>query len=70
MIAPTVADRDPDVVVLSTSELVLLLFEAAEAYGVNLKLGRRPGYTKLAGESTYESYGRVGHLMARYSVPG
>lgn len=63
-------ERDPDVVVVSTADLVPLLFEAADAYDVAFELGRRPGYTKLAGESTYTSYGNVGHSPARYTVPG
>ncbi|AZQ16034.1 type B DNA-directed DNA polymerase [Halorubrum sp. PV6] len=63
-------DHDPDVLVVSTAALVPLLFEAADVYGVDLKLGRRDGYTKLAGESTYTSYGNVGHSPARYTVPG
>lgn len=62
--------RDPDVLVMSTADLVPLLFEVADAYGIGLELGRRPGYTKLAGESTYTSYGNVGHSPARYTVPG
>ena len=63
-------ERDPDVLVVSTADLVPLLFEAADASGVDLELGRRAGYTKLAGESTYTSYGNVGHSPARYAVPG
>ena len=63
-------ERDPDVLVVSTADIVPLLFEAADAYGVDLELGRREGYTKLAGESTYTSYGNVGHSSARYAVPG
>ncbi|SDG23650.1 DNA polymerase I [Halorubrum xinjiangense] len=63
-------DRDPDVLIASTADLVPLLFEAADACGVDIELGRRPGYTKLASESTYTSYGRVGHSPARYAVPG
>jgi DNA polymerase I len=63
-------DRDPDVLIVSTADLVPLLFEAADAYGVDLELGRRDGYTKLAGASTYASYGNVGHSPARYAVPG
>ena len=64
------AERDPDVLVVSTADLIPLLFEAADAYGVPFELGRQPGYTKLAGESTYTSYGNVGHSPARYAVPG
>ena len=69
-VARTVAERDPDVLVVSTAEIVPLLFDAAERTEESFALGRRPGYTKLAGESTYTSYGRVGHSPARYTVPG
>ena len=65
-----VAERDPDILVCSTAEIVPLLFEASEAYGIGLALGRQPSYTKLAGESTYTSYSNVGHSPARYTVPG
>ncbi|MHB9285864.1 type B DNA-directed DNA polymerase [Halobacteriales archaeon Cl-PHB] len=61
---------DPDVLVLQTADLVPFLSEAAARHGVDLQLGRLPGYDQLAGESTYESYGRVGHSPARYDVPG
>jgi DNA polymerase I len=63
-------ERDPDVLVLSSGALVPLLIERAADCGVDLQLGRRPGYRQLAGDSTYESYGRVGHSPARYDVPG
>jgi len=63
-VAAALAERDPDVLVLSSGELVPLLA------GAGVDLGRRPGYRTLAGESTYESYGRVGHSPARYDVPG
>ena len=69
-VARTVADRDPDVLILSTADIVPLLFDAAELGDEAFALGRRPGYTQLAGESTYTSYGRVGHSPARYTVPG
>jgi DNA polymerase I len=58
------AERDPDVLVCSSADIV----PALAAVGVDL--GRRPGYEKLAGASTYASYGRVGHSPARYDVPG
>jgi DNA polymerase I len=63
-----VAETDPDVLQVSTGELVPTLFEAVgdDAY----RLGRRPGYTLLASASTYESYGKIGHSPARYTVPG
>ena len=70
----TLSDRlervDPDVLVCSSAELVPALFETARAHGCDFQLGRRPGYEQLAGASTYESYGQVGHSPARYDVPG
>jgi DNA polymerase I len=65
-----VARADPDVLVCSSAEIVPALFEASRRTGVDLQLGRLPGYEQLAAESTFESYGRVGHSPARYSVPG
>lgn len=64
------ADRDPDVLILSTAEIVPAVFELAAEANVDFQLGRQAGYTQLAGESTFESYGRVGHSPARYTVPG
>ncbi|PSP85097.1 DNA polymerase I [Halobacteriales archaeon QS_1_68_17] len=62
---------DPDVLVLSSGRLVPLLFERADTLGLDgFRLGRRPGWTKLAGANTVESYGRIGHSPARYDVPG
>lgn len=70
-VATQVAQEDPDVLIVSRADIVPLLFEAAESAGVTeYSLGREPGYTKLASESTYTSYGQVGHSPARYSVPG
>ena len=66
-----IARRDPDVLVLSTAEIVPELFAVADGHDVGeIALGREPGYRQLAGRSTFESYGRVGHSPARYSVPG
>jgi DNA polymerase I len=62
--------NDPDVLMLSTAELVPALFETAQVVDVQFRLGRRPGYDQLASRSTYESYGQVGHSPARYTVPG
>jgi len=70
-VASAVREIDPDVIVVSTAELIPLLFDAADTHDVqNFELGREPGYTKLAGESTYTSYGQVGHSPARYTLPG
>jgi DNA polymerase, archaea type len=70
----TVARRlervDPDVLVLSDGGLIPLLSKRALATGVDLSLGRGPGWRKLAGANTFESYGQVGHSPARYDVPG
>jgi len=69
-VAARVADVDPDVLVLSNADLVPLLHDRADELGVDMHLGREPGHTQLASESTFESYGRVGHSPARYNVPG
>ena len=74
-ILETITDRldtvDPDVLSLSSSRLVPQLYAMAERCGMNrFDLGRLPGYEQLAGQSTYESYGQVGHSPARYNVPG
>jgi DNA polymerase I len=69
-VADIVAATDPDVLQVSSADLVPRLFEMAPQTADEYALGRLPGYTKRAGESTYESYGRVGHSPARYSVPG
>ena len=58
------ASEDPDVLVVSHGDLVPALSDR----GVDL--GRRPGWTRVAGANTYESYGQVGHSPARYRVPG
>ncbi|SDR06617.1 type B DNA-directed DNA polymerase [Natronobacterium texcoconense] len=66
-------ERDPDVLVCSTSEIVPTLYEMADHAGVDdFTLSRWPGvdYQQLASRSTYSSYGRVGHSPARYNVPG
>jgi DNA polymerase I len=64
-------DRDPDVLAVDTAELVPVLSRMADDVGdSSFRLGREAGWTRLAGESTYTSYGRVGHSPARYDVPG
>ncbi|MFD1646069.1 type B DNA-directed DNA polymerase [Haloarchaeobius litoreus] len=68
-----VEERDPDVLVCSTSEIIPTLFEMATGADVDeFTLSRWPGakYQQLASRSTYSSYGRVGHSPARYNVPG
>jgi len=65
-----VADADPDVLVLDTAKLVPRLAAASDAPASEYALGREPGFRELAGESTYTSYGEVGHSPARYAVPG
>ncbi len=61
---------DPDVLVVSTARIVPVLFDMAAETGMEFRLGRKPGYEQLASESTFESYGQVGHSPARYTVPG
>lgn len=62
---------DPDVLVLSHGDLVPVLESAAAQAGIDeFHLGRLPGWRRVAGANTYESYGAVGHSPARYRVPG
>ncbi|WP_227379518.1 hypothetical protein [Haladaptatus halobius] len=61
---------NPDVLFLNTSDLIPVLFQQADRLDVEFQLGRRPRWQQLAGESTYESYGQVGHSPARYTLPG
>ncbi|MFC7177816.1 type B DNA-directed DNA polymerase [Halosegnis marinus] len=62
---------DPDVLLCSSAQLIPLLESAADDHGLDaFALGRRSGYQQLAGASTYESYGQVGHSPARYAIPG
>ncbi|QLG29541.1 type B DNA-directed DNA polymerase [Halorarum halophilum] len=66
-----VDEQDPDVLVMDTAEVVSVLFEAADTYGLDeFTLGRKPGWETLAGASTYQTYGRISHSPARYNVPG
>lgn len=65
--------HDPDILVCSTSEIILTLYEMATTAGVDeFTLSRWPevDYQQLASRSTYSSYGRVCHSPARYNVPG
>ncbi|MXV61884.1 type B DNA-directed DNA polymerase [Natronorubrum sp. JWXQ-INN-674] len=65
--------RDPDILVCSTSEIIPTLYGMAATAGVDdFSLSRWPDidYQQLASQSTYSSYGRVGHSPARYNVPG
>jgi DNA polymerase I len=67
----TLAEQDPDVIVLSSGDIVPLLADAGVDLGRDTPVyDDRPTCRKLAGASTYESYGRVGHSPARYDVPG
>ncbi|MFP9060693.1 type B DNA-directed DNA polymerase [Natrialbaceae archaeon A-chndr2] len=69
---------DPDVLVCWTAEIVPTLYRMADAAGLEtFTLSRWPAeggeeiaYQQLAGNSTYASYGQVGHSPARYNVPG
>ncbi|WP_115862967.1 type B DNA-directed DNA polymerase [Halorussus litoreus] len=69
------SEVDPDVLVVNRGELIALLYEkAADCGREEFELGRtREGafsFRKLAGESTFHSYGRVSHSPARYDLPG
>ena len=64
--------EDPDVLVVSHADVIPTIVDRAAALEVDCQLGRlaEPTYQRLAGRSTYESYGTVGHSPARYNVPG
>jgi DNA polymerase I len=68
-----VDERDPDILVCSTSQIIPTLHEMATNAGVDdFSLSRWPDvdYQQLASQSTYSSYGRVDHSPARYNVLG
>ena len=68
-----VATQDPDVLVCSTSEIIPTLYKMAATAGVDeftLSRWSDIDYQQLASQSTYSSYGHVGHSPARYNVPG
>ncbi|WP_458189102.1 type B DNA-directed DNA polymerase [Haladaptatus sp. NG-WS-4] len=69
-LATRVGRADPDVLLLNTSDVVPVLYRQADRLDVDFHLGRLPGWQQLAGESTYTSYGRVGHSPAWYNLPG
>ena len=70
-LAARLDERDPDVLLCSTAGVIPLCHRRAGELGLDaFRLGRARGYEQLAGESTYESYGQVGHSPARYRVPG
>lgn len=70
-VSAALTNKDPDVLVLSSSELVPLLYQKAEKHDRDeFSIGRLPGWQELAAESTFESYGQVGYSPARYNVFG
>lgn len=62
--------KDPDVLIVSSGEIVPMVFEKMQEYGLEFDLGRRPGFTQLAGENSYDSFGKTQFGAARYNVPG
>ena len=65
--------HEPDILVCSTSEIIPTLYKMAAVAGrPKFTLSRWPeiDYQQLAEQSTYSSYGQVGHSPARYNVPG
>ena len=64
-------EKDPDLLVLNSSEIIPLIDEKAEEYGfTGFPLGRASGIEKLAEKSSYNSYGVQKHSPSRYNVPG
>jgi DNA polymerase I len=63
-----VDERNPDILVCSTCHIIPTLHEMATHAGVDgFSLSRLSDvdYQQLASQSTYSSYGRVGHSPAR-----
>jgi DNA polymerase elongation subunit (family B) len=73
-IAETVAEAlttaDPDILVCSTAAIVPALAALADRTDLQLSRLSDAPVQQLAGRSTYDSYGRVGHSPARYNIPG
>lgn len=64
-------DHDPDIIQVSHSTVIERLYDAADTHGhETFTLGRMRGMEQLAGASSYEQYGKVGHSPARYNIPG
>jgi len=79
----TLADRlhgdDPDILSVERASLVPLAAKVARDHDIDLGLkrvppgrssGTTPIFQRLAGESTFESYGQRRHSPARFNVPG
>jgi len=65
--------HEPDVLVCSTSEIIPTLYEMAAVAGhTEFTLSRWPDieYQQLASQSTYSSYGQLGHTPAPCHIPG
>ncbi|MFB6282624.1 MAG: type B DNA-directed DNA polymerase [Halobacteria archaeon] len=66
---------DPDVLILSHSDIIPLMYEKAAEWGMpGFEIGRMDcyddGFQVLARQSTYESFGKVGDSPPRYNVSG
>ncbi len=59
---------DPDLVIVSNSQLLKLLNKKVDSQKTSL--GRIRQFQKLAGGNTVSSYGKRQHKAARYNVPG
>ncbi len=63
-------EEDPDVLIMSSGGIIPLVFEKMDEYCLEFDLGRRPGFTQLAGENSYDSFGKTQFGAARYNIPG
>ena len=62
--------ENPDIVVLSSGQLLELIKNFEEKFDSDFSLGRLEKFQQLAGENTVSSYGRTVHSAARYNIPG
>ncbi|KAB1193930.1 type B DNA-directed DNA polymerase [Haloferax sp. MBLA0076] len=72
VVAETLAEQDPDVLVVNSARLLPLLRDRAAQFELDCPLSRDPnrGLERLARQNTVVSYGTVRHSPARYAVPG
>ena len=64
--------HEPDILICSTGAIIPTLYEMTAVVGHSeFTLSRCPDieYQQLANQSTYSSYGQVGHSPVRYNVP-
>lgn len=65
-----ISEQDPGILLVDRGEILPLIEEKIEEYGLRFSLGKMDELQQLAGENTVSSYGKTVHANARYNVPG